>query len=268
MNEKYDLEGYCLFYDKVDANNNIIAKDIFKENKKFKVPVLLGYDTIKLEDRFGYAILEYKEDGVYAYVVLNHENYKLTDMIIKDNDVFTKYALGAYLTHVDTEIIEDKIHLVTKGDMYYIALITDPSNKDLFIKPENIHIDFPKIMDQALTNDIKNKLNILLDITSKELGKTKGEVLNDFLSSITFADDLKDNSEDVDEDSDEDAEYLDEWINKLEKDLKWYKKDLDKVYCDTTLSDIDKTYAIIARNNIINTLNKQLKLLYKLKEKK
>lgn len=88
MNEKYDFGGYATKNDLKCADGRTIRKDAFKDCDGAVVPLAWQHGHGKPSDILGHAILENRDDGVYAYGVFNEtEAGKTAKELVRHGDV-------------------------------------------------------------------------------------------------------------------------------------------------------------------------------------
>lgn len=71
MSNKYDFAGYCTKNDILCTDGVYIRKDAFKAQDGEKVPLVYMHQHKSVDDVLGHAILENRDDGVYAYGYFN-----------------------------------------------------------------------------------------------------------------------------------------------------------------------------------------------------
>lgn len=71
MDKTCDFSGWATRHDIRCADNRIIRKDAFKHNDGAKVPIVWNHQHNDVDNVLGHAILENREEGVYAYGYLN-----------------------------------------------------------------------------------------------------------------------------------------------------------------------------------------------------
>ena len=69
---EYDFSGYATRNDIKCSDGRIIRQDAFKECDHKKVPLVWQHDHMTPDNVLGHAMLENREDGVYAYGVFNN----------------------------------------------------------------------------------------------------------------------------------------------------------------------------------------------------
>ena len=69
---EYDFSGYATRNDIKCSDGRIIRQDAFKECDHKKVPLVWQHDHMTPDNVLGHAMLENREDGVYAYGIFNN----------------------------------------------------------------------------------------------------------------------------------------------------------------------------------------------------
>ena len=86
--EKYDFSGYATKNDLKCADGRTIRKDAFKECDGITVPLVWGHNHGSPGDILGHAVLENREDGVYAYASFNDtESGKNAKELVRHGDI-------------------------------------------------------------------------------------------------------------------------------------------------------------------------------------
>ena len=71
MNDKYDFGGYATKNDLTCTDGRTIRKDAFKDNNGITVPLVWQHLHDSPDNILGHAVLENRDDGVYAYCKFN-----------------------------------------------------------------------------------------------------------------------------------------------------------------------------------------------------
>lgn len=71
MDGKFDFSGYATRNDLLCADGRVIRKNAFKDNDGATVPLVWNHDHTNPEAVLGHALLENRDDGVYAYCKFN-----------------------------------------------------------------------------------------------------------------------------------------------------------------------------------------------------
>ena len=72
--EEYDFSGYATRNDIRCSDGRTIRKDAFKDNDGKKVPLVWNHQHNDVYNVLGHAVLENREDGVYAYCTFNNSS--------------------------------------------------------------------------------------------------------------------------------------------------------------------------------------------------
>lgn len=125
--ENYDFSCWVIKYNYISVNNFIYQKDCLKFEGEYIVPLVWNYQNWKPDSVLGTALLEHRDDGVYAYCKFNDsESGKLAKQVLIDNNIW----LGPYVTGVK---IKNKY--VTHGVIRSVSLILDRVDQDDCYRP-------------------------------------------------------------------------------------------------------------------------------------
>lgn len=88
MSRKYDFGGYATKNDLLCTDGVIIKKNAFKDNDGMRVPLVWQHQHNDPDNVLGHAILENRDDGVYAYCYLNDTpKGEVASKLVKHGDV-------------------------------------------------------------------------------------------------------------------------------------------------------------------------------------
>jgi len=128
---KYDFSGYATRTNLVCADGRTILKDAFKGNDGQKVPLVWQHLHNDPSNVLGHALLENREDGVYAHCVLNEgPNGKQAKVLIVHGDI---NALSIYANKL---VEKDKV--VHQGVIREVSLVLSGANPGALIDNLNI----------------------------------------------------------------------------------------------------------------------------------
>lgn len=86
--KKFDFSGWATRNNLKCSDGRVILKDAFKHNDGEKVPLVWNHQHNDPLNILGHAILENREDGVYAYCVLNEtESGRNAKLLVEHGDV-------------------------------------------------------------------------------------------------------------------------------------------------------------------------------------
>lgn len=85
---KYDFGGYATRNDILCSDGRTIRKDAFKDNDGATVPLVWNHDHNDPMNVLGHAVLENRNDGVYAYCTFNDtDSGKTAKMLVEHGDI-------------------------------------------------------------------------------------------------------------------------------------------------------------------------------------
>ena len=126
MKSKFDFSGYAAKNDLKCTDGRIIGKDAFKHNDKAKVPLVWQHVHDAPTNVLGHAILENREDGVYAYCKLNDTDAGVNvKKLIQHGDVS---ALSIYANQLKHDGVR-----VVYGMIKEVSLVLAGANPGAFI---------------------------------------------------------------------------------------------------------------------------------------
>ncbi len=110
----YDFEGWATKNDLKCADGLIIRRNAFEVNNGKKVPVVWNHRHESVDNVIGHAILENKDEGVYAYVSLNNTPSGLhAKEVIRHGDVTALSIFANNLNRIGNEILHGVIREVS-----------------------------------------------------------------------------------------------------------------------------------------------------------
>lgn len=134
MDTKYDFSGWATRNDMLCADGRTIRKNAFKGNDGSEVPLVWDHNHSGPENVLGHALLENRDEGVYAYCVFNDtEKGKTAKSLVQHGDVrsLSIWANGLM------EVGKDVIH----GCIRELSLVLAGSNPGAFIDEVLAHGD-------------------------------------------------------------------------------------------------------------------------------
>lgn len=125
--DKYDFSGWATKNDLRCSDGRIIKRDAFKDNHGKKVPLVWGHQNNDLNNVLGHAILENREDGVYAYGYFNDtSDGKRAKRLVECGDIS---ALSIYANQ-----LKQNGHEVLHGNIREVSLVIAGANPGAFIE--------------------------------------------------------------------------------------------------------------------------------------
>ena len=130
MNLKYDFSGWATRNDLVCSDGRTIRRDAFKHCDGKMVPLVWNHQHNDPNNILGHALLENRQDGVYAYCTFNEtESGKAAKLLVQHGDVESLSIYANGLKQQTTANGKDVIH----GDIREISLVVAGANPGAFI---------------------------------------------------------------------------------------------------------------------------------------
>lgn len=124
--EKYDFSGWATRNDLLCSDGRTIRKDAFKDNDGQTVPLVWNHQHNDPLNVLGHALLENKEEGVYAYCTFNEtESGKSAKLLVSHGDVS---ALSIYANQ-----LRQQGGNVLHGAIREVSLVLAGANPGAFI---------------------------------------------------------------------------------------------------------------------------------------
>lgn len=134
MPDKYDFGGYATRNDLKCNDGRVIKKNAFIANDGRKVPLVWNHQHNDTKNVLGHAILENREDGVYAYACFNDSpSGQNAKEMVKHGDI---KSLSIYANKLK-EIGNDVVH----GMIREVSLVLAGANPGAFIDTVMVHGD-------------------------------------------------------------------------------------------------------------------------------
>lgn len=131
---KFDFGGWATRNNLRCSDGRTIMKDAFKDNDGKKVPLVWNHKHNDPESVLGHAILENREDGVYAYCTFNStESGQNAKMLVEHGDVS---ALSIYANQ-----LKEQGKNVIHGLIREVSLVLAGANPGAFIDSVVVHSD-------------------------------------------------------------------------------------------------------------------------------
>lgn len=123
---KCDFSGWASRNDLLCGDGVIIRKNAFKDNDGQTVPLIWNHDHVNQKAVIGHALLENREDGVYAYCNLNDTDAgKHAKTLVEHGDVRSLSIYANKLTRMGKDIVH--------GTIRELSLVLAGANPGAFI---------------------------------------------------------------------------------------------------------------------------------------
>jgi phage head maturation protease len=131
--EQYDFSGWATRHNMKCADGRTIMKDAFKHCDGEVVPLVWSHQHTRPEDVLGHALLENRDEGVYAYCSFNNtESGELAKVLVKHGDIKA-------LSICANQLKQDSSKRVMHGIIREVSLVHAGANPGAFIENVMIH---------------------------------------------------------------------------------------------------------------------------------
>ena len=125
--DNFDFSGWATRNDLKCSDGRIIRKDAFKSNDGQKVPLVWNHQHSDPNEVLGHAVLENREEGVYAYCKFNDtESGRTAKLLVQHGDV---NALSIYANQ-----LKQQGSNVMHGNIRELSLVLAGANPGAFIE--------------------------------------------------------------------------------------------------------------------------------------
>lgn len=132
--DKYDFSGYATRANLKCSDGRIIMKDAFKGDDGKQVPLVWNHRHGDVSEVLGHAVLENREDGVYAYCTFNDtENGKIGKVLVEHGDVNALSICANKLKQVGSQVMH--------GVIREVSLVLAGANPGAYIEDIMTHGD-------------------------------------------------------------------------------------------------------------------------------
>lgn len=132
--KNYDFSGWATKSNLKCSDGRTIMKDAFKHNDGKTVPLVWNHQHNSPEEVLGHALLENREEGVYAYCTFNDtESGQVAKQLVQHGDVT---ALSIYANQ-----LKEKMSNVTHGNIREVSLVLAGANPGASIQNVIMHGD-------------------------------------------------------------------------------------------------------------------------------
>ena len=168
--KKFDFSGYATKYGLLCADGRTIQKDAFRHNDGLKVPLVWQHLHNDPNNVLGHAILEHREDGVYAYGYLNDSApAKQAKTLLAHGDIG---SLSIYANK-----LVEKAKLVHNGMIRELSLVLSGANPGALI--ENVTLSHGDGSITEADDEVIIAMGVALDKeTEPEADKVEDEVVH------------------------------------------------------------------------------------------
>lgn len=131
---KCDFSGWATRNDLLCADGRTIKKDAFKSQDGQTVPLVWGHDHSDPDRILGHALLENRDEGVYAYCYFNDgESAKAAKRALLHGDIRSLSICAGQLQQVGADVMH--------GIIYELSMVLGAANPGAFVDTIMAHGD-------------------------------------------------------------------------------------------------------------------------------
>lgn len=159
--DNYDFCGYATKANMKCSDGLTIMPNAFIDDDGKKVPLCWNHQHNSVEEVLGHAILENREDGVFAYCKFNDtENGQIAKLLVKHGDID---AMSIYANK-----LKKNMNCVMHGVIREVSLVMAGANPGAFIESVVCHSDEDGEAAQIYTDEYITIANDKLETSSDE----------------------------------------------------------------------------------------------------
>lgn len=164
---EYDFSGWATRNNILCSDGRTIMKDAFKQNDGQKVPLVWNHQHNDPNEILGHAILENREDGVYAYCKFNDtESGQQAKSLVKNGDVD---KLSIYANKLKSER-NNVIH----GCIREVSLVLAGANPGAYIDSVVVHGEDAEAEEEAVIYTDEN-ISLFIEHSDEESQENNNE---------------------------------------------------------------------------------------------
>ena len=166
--DNYDFSGWATRNDLLCADGRTIKKDAFKDNDGTTVPLVYSHQHTDVNAVLGHAVLENREDGVYAYCSFNDtESGQTAKELVKHGDVASLSIYANKLKQVGGDVVH--------GVIRELSLVLAGANPGAYIDAVMAHSEDGCEIIDSLTASWNENIMIHSNDSKKEESKMTNE---------------------------------------------------------------------------------------------
>ena len=264
MAKKFDISGWATKADMLCSDGVIIKKDAFKDCDGVTVPLVWNHQHNSPNEVLGHALLENRDDGVYAYCTFNDtESGQTAKLLVQSGDVNRFSIYANKIKRRGSDVIHGVIRelsLVLAGAnpgavIDTIMMHGEDSYEEGYISSgeyiENVESLFHS-EDTATKGDKE-----MADNTKKQDNQSEGETIKDVFDTLSdkqkqavyamIGQILEDNGIDSDDDDDENVKHSEDAQEPEEGGKSGKEKTIGDVFNSMTDDQKNVVYAMIGQ---------------------
>ena len=141
MERKFDFSGYATRNNLKCSDGRVIKKDAFSNNDGKRVPLVWMHNHDEPFNVLGHALLENRDDGVYAYCSLNDtETGQNAKLLVEHGDIVSLSIHANQLKQVGSDVLH--------GNIREVSLVLAGANPGAFI--DSVFSHGEEMSDEAI----------------------------------------------------------------------------------------------------------------------
>lgn len=189
--ENYDFSGYATRNDLLCGDGRTIRKNAFRDNDGDTVPLVWNHRHNEPENVLGHAVLENREDGVYAYCTFNDtESGKLGRQLVQHGDIRSLSIYANKLKQVGKDVIHGcirELSLVHAGANpgAFIDFIMEHGDEGEDAVIANYDESYQVLSHSEKSENSKKEDESMADETKKDEQSTNGKTVKEVFDEMT-----------------------------------------------------------------------------------
>ncbi len=164
--EKYDFSGWATRNDLLCVDGRTIKKDAFKNQNGKTVPLVWGHTHSDPNRVLGHAVLENRDEGVYAYCSFNDSESGLAaKKLVKHGDVRSLSICAGQLKQAGANVVH--------GVIYELSLVLAGANPGAFIDSVMEHGDASEDLGSLIPAGIPKQISKIFPFSNFIIPNTR-----------------------------------------------------------------------------------------------
>ena len=183
----YDFSGWATRNDLLCSDGRTIRKDAFKDNDGCEVPLVWNHEHNDPNAVLGHAMLENREDGVYAYGVFNDtEQGQHAKKLLQNGDVRSLSIWANQLKQIGSDVMH--------GNIRELSLVLSGSNPGAYVdfvmahgegEEDTLYASYDENIMLYHSADKKGDATMTEEIKTPETTESEGKTVQEVLDSMT-----------------------------------------------------------------------------------
>ena len=183
----YDFSGWATRNDLLCSDGRTIRKDAFKDNDGCEVPLVWNHEHNDPNAVLGHAMLENREDGVYAYGVFNDtEQGQHAKKLLQNGDVRSLSIWANQLKQIGSDVMH--------GNIRELSLVLSGANPGAYVdfvmahgegEEDTLYASYDENIMLYHSADKKGDATMTEEIKTPETTESEGKTVQEVLDSMT-----------------------------------------------------------------------------------